>query len=354
MATIIKHLGLNRKLREGGRYGIPSSLIKNAHISDIDDLRAYMDLYMGKEDKKTWEYIYNLSGNVDSTQTGVTGEGIDYAAVTLSDPGKYLPITIFLYETPDNKLNIYLPTRGNMCLDKKPIPDCSSLIPQGVVASYLRNYTPLGRTLTDQEALAAEYRIVANTVLNDFYPGRVCSSVYDKYDHYELLDKGIFKVGPDKIEINYNGDQIEIVPSTDLMIEDFSHRVVIKGSTKPKVAKSKPVIGGVNKELLWIHPDAKGWLSNRFAWKTKGIFTGMTSDDPDVSVEEAKKLDFEDSIFQFDKGILHEDSRTGDRDSAVWRCDDWDDVWFEDAVIEKIKKLYPGIQPSDIFLSDED
>ena len=80
----------------------------------------------------------------------------------------------------------------------------------------------------------------------------------------------------------------------------------------------------------------------------------MTSDDPNVSIEEAKKLDFEDSIFQFDKGVLYEDSRTGDRDSAVWRCKDWDDVWFEDAVIEKIKQLYPGIQPENIFLSDED
>ena len=118
MATIIKHLGLNRKLREGGRYGIPSSLIKNAHISDIDDLRAYMDLYMGKEDKKTWEYIYNLSGNVDSTQTGVTGEGIDYAAFTtgaVQNPhfpmrgrGTYKTFqTQYAYTAPDGSVFFY-------------------------------------------------------------------------------------------------------------------------------------------------------------------------------------------------------------------------------------------------------
>lgn len=351
MATI-KHLGLNRKLRNGGRYGIPSNLIKNAHISDIDDLRAYMDLYMGKEDKKTWEYIYNLSGNVDSAQTGVTGEGIDYAAVTIHDLGKTLPITIFLYETPDNKLNIYLPIRGNMCLDKKPIPDCSSLMLQQDVESYLRTYTPLGRMLTDQEALAAEYRDVANSVLNELYPGKTYSTVYDKYDHYDLLDKGIFKVGPNKIEINYDGEQIEVVSDMGLMIEDFSHRVVLKGS-KLKTTKSKPVIGGPGKELLIVHPDAEDWLSHLFAWKTKGVYTRMTTDNPDISKEDAEKS-WGYPIYQFDKGVLHEDSRTGDRDSAVWRCSDWDEVYCEDDVIEKIKKLYSGIQPSDIFLSDED
>ena len=112
-AVVLCYLGLDKKLRNGGRYGIPSEFIKNIRISDIDDFRSYIDLYMGKEDKKTWEYIYNLTGKVDSTQTGVTREGIDYVAVTLSNPGKYLPFTVFIYETPDNKINIYCPIRGN-------------------------------------------------------------------------------------------------------------------------------------------------------------------------------------------------------------------------------------------------
>lgn len=350
MATI-KHLGLEKKLRNGGRYGIPNNLVKTINLPDMDTLRSYMDLYMKKEDKETWKYILDLSGKIDSIKIGVTGEGIDYAAVTISDPGKYMPFTFFIYSTPDNKLNIYLPTRGNMCLDKKPIPDCSSLRPCDVT-TFLTTYASWTPSSTDQEKMAAEYRNVANAILNNLYPGKMYSTVYDKYDHYELLDKGIFKVGPDKIEINYDGDNIVILPNMDLMIEDFSHRVVLKGS-KPKVAKPKPVIGGTGKELLAVHDDASDWLSRLFGYKSKGVFTQMSTCSPDVPTLD-DVVSFEYPIYQFDKGILYEKTITGDRDRAVWRCENWDDVYFDDAVIEKIKQLYPGIQPSDIFLSDED
>lgn len=350
MATI-KHLGLNRKLRNGGRYGIPNNLVKTINLPDMDTLRSYMDLLMKKEDKETWKYILDLSGKIDSVKIGVSSEGIDYAAVTVSDPGKYMPFTFFIYSTPDNKLNIYLPTRGNMCLDKRPIPDCSSLRSCDV-ATFLTTYASWTPSSTDQEKMAAEYRNVANTILNDLYPGKMYSTIYDKYDHYELLDKGIFKVGPDRIEINYDGDQIEILPNMDLMIEDFSHRVVVKGS-KPKVVKPKPVIGGTGKELLVVHDDASDWLSRLFAYKTKGVFAKMTQSNPDVPTPEDRD-GFDYPIYQFDKGTLYEKTICGTTDRAVWRCSSWDETHLEDAVIEKIKTLYPGISARDIFLSDED
>lgn len=337
------YLGLEKKLRNGGRYGVPSNLIKNARISDMDDLRAYMDLYMGKEDKKTWKHIYNFYGKVDSTQTGVSGEGIDYIAVTIYSPGKILPITVFLYEMPDNKLNIYIPARGNLCIGRIPILDCSKITKAALSAV---------KGSTEEEVqLVMCFLEFSEKIATSALPKDVSDAILSEVPVKDLGD--IFTIGPDKITIDYNSEVYEIIQSMPLMIEDFSHRVVLKGS-KSKVAKPKPVIGGADKELLWIHPDAKDWLSHRFAWKTRGVFTGMTSNDLDVSVEEAKKMDFEDSIFQFDKGVLYEDSRTGDRDSAVWKCSDWDDVWFDDSVIDKIKKLYPGIQPENIFLSDED
>ena len=345
-AVVLCYLGLDKKLRNGGRYGIPSEFIKNIRISDIDDFRSYIDLYMGKEDKKTWEYIYNLTGKVDSTQTGVTGEGIDYVAVTLSDPGKYLPITIFLYETPENKLNIYCPTRGNICIDKRPIPDCSK-----ITKSIIDN-SKNGHNTKEEDLLASNFILFGGRIIISIFPKAICTSLLG-IPSRDVCD--VLKIGPDKITVDFDSVTHEVTSSMTLMIEDFSHRVVTKSaSTAKKAPKPKPIIGGPDKELLWIHPDAKGWLSHKFAWKTKGIFTGMTSDNPDCSIEEAKKLDFEDCIFQFDKGVLYEDSRTGDRDSATWRCESWDDVWFDDSVRAKIKKLYPGIQPENIFLSDED
>ena len=33
--TTIKHLGLNRKLRNGGRYGIPNNLVKTINLPDM-------------------------------------------------------------------------------------------------------------------------------------------------------------------------------------------------------------------------------------------------------------------------------------------------------------------------------
>ena len=356
MSTVVKHLGLEKALRNGGRFGIPNNLVKTINIPDMDTLRSYMDLYMKKEDKATWDYILKLAGKIDSVQVGATGEGIDYAAVTISDLGKYLPFTFFIYSSPDNKLNLYLPTRGNMLMDKKPIQDCSSLSATSQAAvDVLRDWKYAADTATSEERLARSYQQIANFVLNKFYPGELFSVVFDSCDHLDLLSKGILKVGPTNIVINYGGDTTEIVSNMDLMVEDFSHRVVIKSAaTSKKSTKSAPVIGGTDKELLYIHPDAENWLSHLFGWKSKGVFTGMTSDNPDVSMAEAKKMCFEDCLFQFDKGVLREDSREGDRDSAVWRCRNWDEVWFEDAVIEKIKKLYPGIQPENIFLSDED
>lgn len=354
MATI-KYLGLERKLRNGGRYGISSTFIKNLKVLDVDDIRAYMDLYMKPEDKKAWDLVYKFSGQVDSTLTGTTKSGIDYVAVTLSNPGKILPFTIFIYETPENKINIYCPIRGNQLVNKEPIPvflKLNTALP-GVVNILQNGYkTRSVGPANDYEAEALEYIYTAHEILESIHPEKThpwrLSSFYAMYFNSDI------KIGPDKIETNFGGFSVQVELGMDYMIEDFESRVVQKSAATVKVAKPKPVVGGTGKELLWIHPDAKDWLSNRFAWKTKGVFTGMTSDDPDVSVEEAKKMDFEESIFQFDKGVLYEDSRTGDRDSAVWRCKDWDDVWFEDTVIEKIKKLYPGIQPSDIFLSDED
>ncbi len=336
------YLGLEKKLRNGGRYGVPSNLIKNARISDMDDLRAYMDLYMGKEDKKTWKHIYNFYGKVDSTQTGASGEGIDYIAVTIHSPGKTLPITIFLYETPDNKLNIYIPTRGNLCIGRTPILDCTK-ITKAVLSSV--------KGSTEEEAqLVMCFLEFSGKIATSALPKDVSDAILSEVPVKDLGD--IFTIGPDKITISYNSEIYEIVQSMSLMIEDFSHRVVLKGS-KPKTTKPKPVIGGANKELLVIHSDAENWLSHLFAWKTKGVYTGMTTDNPDISKEDAEES-WSYPIYQFDKGVLHEDSRTGDRDSAVWRCSDWDEVYFEDDVIKKIKKLYPGIQPENIFLSDED
>jgi len=353
--AITKYLGLEKNLRKGGRYGIPSNFIKKLNITDVDDIRAYMDLYMSPSDKLTWDHIYHFSGQVDSVLFGIAKTGIDYAAVTLSKPGKILPFTVFIYETPDNKINIYCPIRGNQLVNKAPIPaflKLNTALP-GVVNILQNGYkTRSVGPANDYEAEALEYIYTAHEILESIHPEKThswrSSSFYDMYFNSDI------KIGPDKIETNFGGFSVQVELGMDYMIEDFESRVVQKSAATVKVAKPKPVVGGTGKELLWIHPDAKDWLSHRFAWKTKGVFTGMTSDDPDVSVEEAKKMDFEESIFQFDKGVLYEDSRTGDRDSAVWRCKDWDDVWFEDAVIEKIKQLYPGIQPSDIFLSDED
>lgn len=363
MAKTTCYLGLGKKLRNGGRYGIPSTFIKNLTISDMDDLRGWMDLLMKTEDKKTWEYVYNFTGQVSSFNIGVGKNGIDYAAVTIYDKGNYLPFTIFLYETPEHKLNLYCPERGNLLYKmgdvKDRIPDLSGIdLSNNDAKNFLFNVNTgpgVRRRLSgcgEDYEKARSYYAYSWGILGDTQPNSdwVNINLLDLYrDHVHI--------GPDRITINLDGHEEEYVLGMSYMIEDFESRVVQKTAStarKTPVRKPKPVIGGVDKELLWIHPDAKDWLSNRFAWKTKGVFTGMTSDNPNASIEDAKSMDFEESIFQFDKGVLYEDSRTGDRDSAVWRCANWDDVWFDDAVVEKIKKLYPGIQPENIFLSDED
>ena len=351
--AIIKYLGLERKLRNGGRHGISSTFIKNLKVLDVDDIRAYMDLYMKPEDKKTWNSIYKFSGQVDGTLTGVTKSGIDYVAVTLSSPGKILPFTIFLYETPENKINIYCPIRGNQLVNTEPIPvflKLNTALP-GVVGILQNGYkTRSVGPANDFEAEALEYIYTAHEILESIHPEKTHSwrseTFYDMYSSSEI------KIGPDKIETDFGGFGVQVELGMDYMIEDFESRVVIKGT----VTKApKPVPGGTGKELLVIHPDATDWLSRLFGYKSKGLYTGMTTDGVDVSLEDAEKwLSNGDPIYQFDKGVLYEKTVCGDRDRAVWRCDDWEHTPLSDEVIEKIKTLYPGIQPSDVFLSDED
>ena len=79
----------------------------------------------------------------------------------------------------------------------------------------------------------------------------------------------------------------------------------------------------------------------------------MTQSNPDVPTPEDRD-GFDYPIYQFDKGTLYEKVICGTTDRAVWRCNDWDETHLEDAVIAKIKTLYPGIKATDIFLSDED
>lgn len=359
MAKTTCYLGLGKKLRNGGRYGIPSTFIKNLTISDMDDLRGWMDLLMKTEDKKTWEYVYNFTGQISSFNIGVGKNGIDYAAVTIYDKGNYLPFTIFLYETPEHKLNLYCPERGNLLYKmgdvKDRIPDLSWI---DLADHDARNYLSRVNSSTgpvrgsgENFKKAENYHRYAWCILGDTHPDKswIDISILDLYNNN-------VHIGPDKITINLDGNEEEYVLGMSYMIEDFESRVVQKTaatSRKTPVRKPKPTIGGTGKELLVVHDDASDWLSRLFGYKSKGVFTKMTQSNPDVPTPDDRD-GFDYPIYQFDKGTLYEKTICGTTDRAVWRCNDWGETHLEDAVIAKIKTLYPGIKATDIFLSDED
>ena len=358
MAKTTCYLGLGKKLRNGGRYGIPSTFIKNLTISDMAEFRGWMDLLMKTEDKKTWEYVYNFTGQISSVNIGVGKNGIDYAAVTIYDKGNYLPFTIFLYETPEHKLNLYCPERGNLLYKmgdvKDRIPDLSWI---DLADRDARNYLSLVNSSTgpfrgsgENFKKAEDYHRYAWCILGDTHPDKswIDISILDLYNNN-------VHIGPDKITINLDGNEEEYVLGMSYMIEDFESRVVQKTSAtsrKTPVRKSKPTIGGTGKELLIVHDDAAPWLSRLFGYKTKGVFTKMSQSNPDVpTLDDLGFCDF--PIYQFDKGVLYEKTICGATDRAVWRCEHFGD-YLDSKVIAKIKKLYPGIEASDIFMSDED
>lgn len=338
----VVQLGLLEALRDGGRFGIPSEFIKNLSTSlDISALSAYLDLMMDPKDRTRWEWVNDAPGiKIDSIKVGVGKQGIDYAAITLSDPGVWLPITLFLYETPKRKLNFYCPRRGNIQINYYPYRVCSGLS---------------GKDITEQKKeLAKIYVKQARHIIEDLvssalrHPYRLRSAAKWYDDKWVVIDKdGIKLRQPDPHPV------LVVRASMAYMIEDFEHRVVLKGS-KPKTTKPKPLIGGTDKELLIVHPDAEDWLSRLFGYKTKGIYTGMSSGNPDAPTpDDVRGWGVDYPIYQFDKGTLYEKTISGSRDRAVWRLDEFDE-YLEYPVIAKIKKLYPGIQPSDIFMSDED
>ena len=358
MAKTTCYLGLGKKLRNGGRYGIPSTFIKNLTISDMAEFRGWMDLLMKTEDKKTWEYVYNFTGQISSVNIGVGKNGIDYAAVTIYDKGNYLPFTIFLYETPEHKLNLYCPERGNLLYKmgdvKDRIPDLSWI---DLADRDTKNYLSLAnsprapfRGSGENFKKAEDYHRYAWCILGDTHPDKswIDISILDLYNNN-------VHIGPDKITINLDGNEEEYVLGMSYMIEDFESRVVQKTSAtsrKTPVRKSKPTIGGTGKELLIVHDDAAPWLSRLFGYKTKGVFTKMSQSNPDVpTLDDLGFCDF--PIYQFDKGVLYEKTICGATDRAVWRCEHFRD-YLDSMLIAKIKKLYPGIEASDIFMSDED
>ncbi len=343
-AEKIVQLGLHEALRDGGRFGIPSEFIKNLGTSlDISALSAYLDLMMEPKDRTIWKWVNDASGlKINSIKVGVGKQGIDYAAITLSDPGVWLPITLFLYETPKRKLNFYCPRRGNIQINHYPYCVCSGLS---------------GKDITEQKKETAKsYVKQARHIIDDLVPSalrhpyrlRSAAKWYD--DKWVVIDKdGIKLKQPDPHPV------LVVGASMAYMIEDFEHRVVQKTiTTTEKPKKEKKVLGGPGKELLIVHPDAEDWLSYLFGYKTRGIYTGMSSGNPDAPTpDDVRGWGVDYPIYQFDKGILYERTISGSRDRAVWRLDEFDE-YLEYPVIEKIKKMYPGIQPSDIFMSDED
>ena len=328
------YLGTSTKLRNGGRYGIPSNFIKNIKLpqGDLSGWQGYLGLMMEKEDQKRWSWLVNIGRGQVSYKLGVGKNGIDYAALTYSSPGELFPITLFLYETPKNKLNIYRPGRGNTSIFDYPIPVC-----------------------TDASKFTASWTYPMKDYSNIF---GVPADVIFGETHQEVIKElvaaggtGVYK-DPD-----YSGSEITIDkryvlrPSFDMMLDDFEHRVVQKGASKPVTPrKAKPVIGGKDKQLLIVHPDAAPWLSRLFGYKTKGIYIGMNADElyGRVGVDE----DF--PIYQLDTGVLYEKVDTGSTDRCVVPCRNWGETRLNSAQITKVKQLYPGIGPEDIFWSDED
>lgn len=313
-------LGTDEKLRNGGRFGIPSTLIKNIKIQqgDLEGWQGYLDLLMEKKNKNVWDWFINIGHGQVSYSLGVGKNGIDYAALTYSSKGKYMPITLFLYETPNHKLNLYWPRRGNTSIDRFPIPVCSNL----------RGYKKLQNYSAD---VVCDLKVLPHIVIDSLseellgrsYPISLDLSCFDPDDDM-FIGRGLFKTEEYKIEADMN-----------LMVEDFEHRV---GLIPSPTTTKKPKIGGKDYELLLVHPDAEEWLDSLFRYKTKGVFTGLYA--------------YGYPIYQFNRGVLYEETETGDRDRYVGRCKNWDCI--EDDIIPKIRSLYPNIQPCDIFISDED
>ena len=317
------HLGIDEKLRNGGRFGIPSTLIKNIKIQqgDLEGWQGYLDLLMEKKNKDVWDWFINIGHGQVSYFLGVGRNGIDYAALTYSSKGKYMPITLFLYETPNHKLNLYWPRRGNTSIDRFPIPVCSNL--RGY--KRLQNYS--ADVVCDLKVLP---HIVIDSLSEEFfrrsYPIALDHSSFDPVDDM-FIGKDLLNTEEYKIEADMN-----------LMVEDFEHRVgLIPSPTTPKTIK-KPKIGGKDIELLIVHPDAEEWLDSLFKYKTKGVFTGLCADGF--------------PIYQFNRGILYEETETGRTDRCVERCENWD--YIDNDTVSKIRSIYPNIQPCDIFISDED
>ena len=324
------YIGVNKKLRSGGRFGIPSTLIKNIKIvqGDLEGWQGYLSLYMAKEDLERWKWLVNIGHGQISYTLGVGKNGVDYAALTYSDPGYLMPITLFLYETPKKKLNVYRPGRGNTSYYDIPIPICNNL-----------------REIDKDES----YPLPLSQWKTDFKIGRsyfICQVLYSMYNDFPLSSTDKADFSQDTI-IPEPG--LKIAPNFDMMLEDFEARVVIKGTGGTSITKAskktKPAIGGTGKELLIIHPDAEDWLNKLFKWRTNGVFTGL------YAMPVYMNPDY--PIYQFDAGVLYEKTVEGVRDQAVWRCTNWSD-YLESDTIKKIKQLYPGIHPSDIFMSDED
>ena len=339
--------GKYKKLRNGGRFGISSTLIKSLGSTNLEAIQGYLELLMKPEDKKRWKWFIEAKGQI-SSKVGAGTNGVDYLAMTYSEPGKYLPITLFLYEAPGEKLNIYWPEKGNTTNTSSPIPVISlpSPIPNNIVQVLSGNRLP---NETEEEHKALSFRVIAY---------KVTKELLGKFEGIDTFPENVNNVslGPDKIKIKDSyGVEYEVEPDFNLMVEDFSARV--ENSSSPIAKPANPAPGGKDKELLIIHPDATDWLSHLFGYKTKGLYAGMTTDNPDISLKDSEKsLSYHgEPIYQFDKGVLYEKTVcSGGRDRAVWRSDSWEDTPLSDEVIEKIKALYPGIQASDIFLSDED
>ena len=339
--------GKYKNLRNGGRIGVSSTLIKSLGSTNLEAIQGYLELLMKPDDKTRWDWFIQAKGQI-SLKVGAGTNGVDYLAITYSEPGKYLPITLFLYEAPGGKLNIYWPEKGNTTNSPSPIPVISfpSTIPGNIVEVLSGNRLP-GNTTEEHKAL--NFRVIAYNITKE---------LLGKYEGIDTFPENVNNVslGPDKIRVkDSDGVEYEVEPDFNLMVQDFSARV--ENSSSPIAKPAKPAPGGKDKELLIIHPDATDWLSRLFGYKTKGLYAGMTTDNPDISLKDSEKsLSYHGKpIYQFDKGVLYEKTVcSGGRDRAVWRSDSWDDTPLSDEVIEKIKALYPGIQASDIFLSDED
>jgi len=337
-------LGNWRSLRKGGRYAAPGDFSKiNIKQGDLEGWQGYLELLMKKEDKSRWEWFLSAKDGVVNYTKRITSSGINYIVleITLKD---YLPITLFLYTTPDDHLNLYWPGRGNTSIEDNPMHEIydidlkdqtnveilkfgSATVSGKFNASYLKTY------------LYCEY---VKKLVDDEFKDKEFQDLYKLHPYFAYLT-GTIMFGPGKIQIKEEtfGYDFEVAANIKMMIEDFENRVVLKtAGTTVKPKKATPIIGGKDKQLLCVHPDAADWLSRLFGWKTKGIDTKLG--DQDVP------------IIQFDKGVLYEKVITGATDYAVWPCSSWDETPFDENQVTQLKQLYPGIDCTDVFMSDSD